>query len=410
MASAAMAETLQEAMALAYTNAPALRGENAGLSATAEEVVQARAGYLPSVSVSATLGRLESDDGTTVESTDPKTAALTAVQPLYRGGRTTAAVGLAKAQVDFARASVRSVEQSVLLGAVAAYMDVRRDEQALSIRTSNVTALRRQREAAEIRFKVGEITKTDVAQAEARLSGALAALSGAEAALASSRATYKTLMGQAPGTLSTPEVDLTLPATLDEAISTALITAPSVKAAEANLTITHKAVSIARSAGLPTLSVEARAARANDSLFDGSELSNTSIVASASVPLYAGGAIASGVRQALAEENQARFALERVRRSVEAGVVDAWSGLRAAETTAAASRDQAKAAAFAFEGVEQEAQVGLRTTLDVLDAQQEYLAAQLAVTAAERNLLVSQYALLAAIGRLDVHVLKLALD
>ena len=407
LASTAHGETLAEALALAYHNAPVLRAERAALDATNEGYVQARAGYLPSVSASASIGRSRSDDGSSVDELDPKTASLTATQPLFRGGQTRAGVDVAKAQIDAGRANLRSVEQTVFLNVVSAYMDVIRDQKALAIRRSNIEALRKQLDAADIRFKVGEITKTDVAQAQARLSAARAAASGAEAALASSRARYKELVGQAPGTLEVPANRADIPSDMDAALQQAWANTPQVEAADAGVAIARKSVVIARAQGLPRLSLQASASRAEDSIAAGSERDSTAITAVASMPLYAGGSISSGVRAALANENRARIQLDQTRRSVESQLVASWTGLEAARMSLEASQAQEQAAAFAYDGVQQEAEVGLRTTLDVLDAQQEYLSAQLAVVSAERDVLVSQHTVLAATGQLSATTLGL---
>jgi outer membrane protein len=273
------------------------------------------------------------------------------------------------------------------------------------IRANNVEVLTRQLQAARDRFEVGEITRTDVAQAEARLSAGEAGLAGARAQLEASRANYAQVVGASPGSLTPPPPAPALPEAFDVAVETALAANPDYLRLKAAERAAVQQVRIDQSSLLPSVSVVGRADRAFDQGIRGAESEGLSATAQVSVPLFDAGILRSRVRQSKTVLDRARSQTEETRRAVVANVSDAWNGHTAARRQVEASRKQESAAKLALEGAEQELQVGLRTTLDVLNAQQEFLEAQLAVVSAERNAYVAAHALLQSVGALDAQTL-----
>ncbi len=417
------AETLTDALTQAYRQAPELQAARETFKSTVQNYPLARAGLLPSLTATGTIGKTRSETtgvttattgtgSTTVVTTgtrdlEPKTASLSLSQSIFRGGRTRAEMARAMAQIEGQVAQLQDTEAQVLLSAVAAYMNVLRDQEAYDIRQTNVATLSRQYDAANIRFEVGEITKTDVAQAEARLAAARAGLASAEAQLAASRAQYQSLMGTMPASLQAPLPVADLPADREAALAASLRENPTYLSAAAAERAAQKTISVARAAGLPTVDLDASLSTARDSIASGSEVDSTAITATLSIPLYRGGAARAAYRAALHDRNRARYALDQVARQVQEATTTAWTALLAARVAKNASRAQERAAEFAFEGVKQEAELGLRTTLDVLDAEQEYLEARLAAVSADRDLVVAEYQVLAAIGRLTAQDLGL---
>lgn len=399
------AETLAEAVALAYQTNPTLRAQRARLRAIDESVVQARTGYAPRADANASA---EVQDSLAGRSNDSLNASVGIQQPLYTGGRVAASVQGARADVLSGREQLRSVETNVLLSVVQAYADIRRDEEALRIRTANVDVLRRQVEEAGVRFEVGEITKTDVSQSEARLALSQANLASARAILANSRARYASIVGQNPGELA-PEPPLpALPATVDEAYAIAEAENPQIRTADFAERAAQARVRAARAEFAPSVSLRGTAAGRISPIeleFRGTDIGELRDTFSASlnanIPLFTGGLNASRVRQALEQQNTARFQIDEARRTVLNDVAQAWNGLLAARASLIANEEQVRAAGVAFEGVTAEQQVGLRTTLDVLNAQQELRNAELLLINARRDAYVAEASVLASMGRLQ---------
>jgi outer membrane protein len=423
MGAPAAAQTLEETLAVAYQSNPVLAAERARLRQTEEGFYQARAGRLPSLSAGAEIG-----DGTSWGQSSPAALppgsgtgaggsssadlgySVTASQPLYRGGRIDGNIDAAIARIEAARASLLSVEQQVLLDAIAAHMNIVRDTQVVSIRRNNVEVLNEQLRAARDRFEVGEITRTDVAQAEAAVAAAQAQLSAAQAQLAASRAQYERVVGaqalevQAPGTL--PE----LPDSLGTAAETATVRNPAILSAQYLEEAARQQVRIARGALLPEASLTARASESRQSDFTGRARGSATIGAQVSVPIFTGGLNRSQVRQAQAGVDEARLQIVSARRSVIEDVTNAWNDYLTAQAVIESSREAVRANEIAFEGVEQEALVGLRTTLDVLQTQQTLLDSRLQLVQAERDLQVAAYVLRQAIGSLYAESLGLPVD
>jgi len=282
-----------------------------------------------------------------------------------------------------------------------------RDLSVVSIRSNNVEVLAEQLRAARDRFEVGEITRTDVAQAEARLSGARAQFSAAQAALAASRAAYQRVTGIEPVEPADPAAAPVTPEDYAEAVEVAISNNPDLLAAQYSERAAEQGVRVARGALLPEVSVSASASEDRTSDFTGQARGSASVRAQVSIPIFTGGLNRSRVREARAGADVARLQGLAVRRQVVEGVSNAWNNYLAALAVITSSREAVRANEIAFDGVEQEAFVGLRTTLDVLNAEQELLNSRLELVRAERDLTVASYALMQAMGLL--HTGRLAL-
>ncbi|WP_340644459.1 TolC family outer membrane protein [Phenylobacterium sp.] len=424
----AAAETLADAIALAYDSNPTLQAQRASQRALDENYVQARSGYRPSLSVSAggayqeirtpAAARGLSIDtngdgipdaaGAGIRESNSGSGALSLNQPLYTGGRVAAAVSAAEADILTGRENLRRVETQVLGTVITAYVDTRRDQEAMRIRQENVRVLERQLEESKARFDVGEITRTDVAQSESRLSAAQSLFQSAQAQLAISRGNYVAVVGQSPGDLAPePSLATLLPATVDQAFDTAQADNPLIRAAQYTEQASKARVSGARAERMPTIGLTARLGYSGGAEpFDG-DLYSRSVTAGAtvSIPLFSGGLTSSRVRQTIERNNVDRIGIEGARRSVLQNLTQAWSQLTASRAIIGSTDTQVRAARIAAEGTRQEQQVGLRTTLDVLNAEQELRAAELAQVNARRDEYVAAASVLAQMGHLEASYL-----
>jgi TolC family type I secretion outer membrane protein len=408
----AFAQTLQEALAAAYTNNPTLESQRAALRATDENVPQALSNWRPTVSLSSSYGR-------TLQNTAPDAAArpdidinpfvnsLTVAQPLYRGGRTVAATQSAEAQVQAGRATLANTEQTVLQQVVAAYMDVLQNTAVLGLNRNNEQVLTRQLEAARDRFRVGEITRTDVSQAEARLSRARSDRSAAEGNLTSSRAIFQRAVGLAPERLSPPPPLTGLPPNETQAVEIGMNESPQLLAAVYTEVSSRYDIRAASGALLPTVTANGTAQRGIEQQQPNQNLNTLSLTATVTVPLYESGATYSAVRQRRQINSQRMIQVEEQRRAVREGVIRSWEALQTARSVITARQAQVDASRVALDGVTQEAQVGSRTTLDVLDAEQELLDASVGLVRAQRDEFVASYTLLQSVGRLTARTLGL---
>jgi outer membrane protein len=408
-AGAASAESLLDAVSLAYQTNPTLLQQRANQRSVDEEYVQALAGYRPTVGISATDSYVNGFDPTfgaplTLNST---AGSINVSQPLYTGGRVATAVSAAEADILQGRETLRNTEATILTSVIQAYVDVRRDGEALNINLENVKVLQRQLDEAKAQFDVGTITRTDVAQAQARLSAAQAQLSAAQATLSVSRAAYASVVGQAPTDLA-PEPDLPgVPETFDAAMDVATQNNPALRAAQYAEEATRHRVAQARADYLPSANVQA----SYGSTFTPSEglsleqRSGFSATATLTVPLFTGGLTGSRVRQALEHDNMARLGVDGAQRDVLRSVSQAWAQVLSTRASLASNEEQVKADSIAAEGTRQEYQVGLRTTIDVLNAEQELRDAQLALVNSRHDNYVATAQLLAAMGRLEAREL-----
>lgn len=411
----ARAQQLNDVLAAAYSNNPTLLAARAALRATDEGVPQARSGWRPTVSLTGEAGRSFADAHpsaalTQATSLSPATVGLSVSQPLYRGGRTEAATDTAEASVQASRQDLATTERRVLQDAVTAYMDVLRDQAVLDLTRNNEQVLRRQLDATRERFRVGEITRTDVAQAESRLSRATADRSSAEGALISSRAIYARIVGEQPGVLTQPPPLPALPTSETEALSVADQENPDLQAAQFRELAARSDVRATSGALLPTVSLNASANKGLEQSRVDAITETARATVQVSVPLYEAGGIYSQTRQKKQVHNQRRIQVDEQRRAVRQAVVQAWENLNTARSNITARKAQVQASRIALDGVQQEAEVGSRTTLDVLDAEQEYLDAQVAQVRAERDEYVAGFALLSSVGRLSARNLGLAVD
>jgi len=411
LAAAAHADTLADAIALAYQSNPTLQSQRAQLRALDESYVQARAGFRPQANIQAQVayanGPSTLDVGVTSDS-----AALNLTQPIYTGGLTSAQVRAAEGDIQSGRQRLRQVEATVLQSVIQAYVDVRRDQQALAIAVENVKVLRRQLDETKARFEVGQITRTDVAQAQARLAAAESQLSSAQAQLGVSRANYVAVVGQSPGDLAAePPLD-GIPATVDQAFDTAAKNNPGILTADFAEQAAAARVAVAKAAYRPTLSLSAAVGYENSltnapllGLQGGIYDHNVTAAATLTQPLFAGGMNASRIREALENDNAQRIAVELAQRQAVQSVAQAWNQLLAARSSIASNQEQVHADEVAYEGVRQEADVGLRTTLDVLNAEQELRNAQLALVDARHDQYVASAGVLSAMGLLEAKAL-----
>lgn len=402
----AAAETLADAIALAYDSNPTLQAQRATQRALDETVVQARAGYRPTLSVTALRQDSETDiPGVAVTTrSNLARATLSVSQPIWTGGRVASAVSAAEADVLAGRENLRRIEAQVLANVITAYVDVRANQQAVAIREENVKVLARQLEESNARFEVGEITRTDVAQSEARLAAAQAQLRSAQAQLAISRAGYAAVVGQNPGELAPePGLESLLPGDVDLAFDVAEQNNPQIRAAEYAAQASKARVSAARAERMPTLSVAGTLQFQGEAEPYSAGNFPRSVVgqATVSVPLFSGGVTSSRIRAQVERNNADRIGVETARRSVLQSVTQSWNQLLAARANIGSSQQQVKAAMIAAEGTRQEQQVGLRTTIDVLNAEQELRSAQLSQVTAVRDAYVASAGVLAAMGRLE---------
>jgi len=400
-AAPASAQTLKETLAQAYDGSPDIAAARAALRTRDEQEAINRAGYRPSVSTSAGAGLgYEESQIRGNNATAPFTMSLDGRQNLYDGGRTTNRVESARESVRAGRESLISTEQDVLSAAAISFVDVRRDRVFVSLAENNVRVIAEQLQASRDRFEVGEITRTDVSQAEARLADARSDLARRRGLLASSERTYQQVVGALPGDLAEPPMLPNVPTSLDEALAGARERNPDLKSARYNEAAARRDIKTAIGALLPSLDLTGSLSYTDgDTGTAGSDVGNAEIAVSATFPLYQGGAEYAGVRQSQAAASQRLATIGSVGRSVDANAAIAWSDLDVARAAIVAQRESVRANAIALDGVRQEALAGVRTTLDVLDAEQELLNARTSLVAAERDEYVAVVNLLVAVGQ-----------
>ncbi|MCA3446057.1 MAG: TolC family outer membrane protein [Rhodobacter sp.] len=402
------AETLADALIAAYRNSNLLAQNQAVLRAADEDVAQAVATLRPVVAFVADgqYGYSEQLLGTGLTVVNEglfSNLALSAQMMVFDFGRTQLAIEAAKETVLATREALISVEQQVLLAAVSAFVSVRLQQEIVSLRENNVRVIGEQLRAAQDRFEVGEVTRTDVAQAEARLAQARANLVVAQGDLAIARENYRAATGNYPGALSAPPAPPRIADTLDAARSVALRTHPAIRQAQREVKAAELTVARARANLKPTLSATASLSVDQDGLQEngfGLSLRQT---------IYSGGALSSALRQSIANR-EARFAgLQQRGVEVAENVGTVWSNLDVADASITATEQQIAAAQIAFDGVREEASLGARTTLDVLDAEQDLLDARASRLTAEAQRYVGIYQLLSSMGLLTVDHLELGI-
>ena len=411
LAAPVSAETLVDALVSAYLNNPTLEAGRAQLRAVDENVPQALSGWRPTVEIDSSAGVNRSKTNSLKAKTlTPWSGQFSVVQPLYRGGRTIAGTEQAKSQVRAERARLVTVEQDVLLDTSIAYINVLRDEAVVELRRNNVHVLQRQLEATRDRFEVGEITRTDVAQAEARLSASVSDRVQAEGDLVSSRAAYVRLVGSAPGTLQPAPRLRDLPESEANAIDLAMENSPLLEAAKAEEEASRHAIDVSRGRLLPVVELNGDVSHREDVSISVDESDDYGISAQVTVPLYQAGAVYSEIRQNRETNSQRIVQVGETQRDVVESVTQTWEALNTSRAVIQSRQDEVRAAEIALEGVRQESIVGARTTLDVLDAEQELLDARVALVRAERDEFVASFELAAAIGALTAANLELPVE
>lgn len=413
------ADTLKEALTRAYEDNPTLEGARAQQRATDENVVIQRAQALPSVTASGTYSEFLRQSSTSFISPERSfSGSLDLSLPVFQGGAVSNGILAAENRVEAGRADLRGSESFLFTQVVAAYMNVILNEALVSLSGNNVDVLAVNLEATSDRFEIGDLTRTDVAQSESRLALARGDLRTAQANLLAARETYIELVGTPPADLQPPPPLPGLPASPDEAVDIALEHNPQLIAARERAEAAGYDVTVAGAGRLPTVSVFTNGGYQNFLGTLGSlgptpaDQTSTSATAGVrlSVPLFQGGRVAARQRQANA---QAEASLEQViatERGVIADVRAAYSSWRASNAIIASSEAAVAAASLSLEGVRAENTVGNRTILDILDAQQELLRAQVQLVTARRNAYVAGFALLAAMGKAEARDLGLGDD
>ncbi|MDJ0448091.1 TolC family outer membrane protein [Methylocystis sp. JR02] len=421
----AQAESLLSALARAYAGNPDLNQSRANVRVRDEETPKAAAGMRPKANIQASAGpqygnlRIPGGRNTTTGQRQyfgdefvgwPRGATLNITQNVFDGGRTANSMRQAESGVFAARATMRLTEQAILQNGATAYMNVLRDTAVVNLRKNNISVLEQQLKQTRDRFDVGEVTRTDVAQAEASLAQARSDLYAAQAQLKTSIANYHQLIGNDPSHLEPGRsLEPLLPKSLNEAIAIALAEHPGVVSALHQVDAAELAVKVAESALSPTLSVNAQVSNQYDSFlgFPGSRQFSAAATGQLNVPLYQGGAEYASIRQAKEQLGQARLNADLQRDSVRASVVSSYGLLETAKASIISQQAAVKAAETALSGVREEAKVGQRTTLDVLNAQQALLNARVGLVISQRDRVVASYAALGSIGRLSAQEINL---
>jgi len=411
--SQADAETLREALVKAYMNNPTLNSERATVRATDEGVSQALANWRPEVTWTGTAGKERNDNnsrtGSNREQTlTPVTSTFAVTQPLFRGFRTEAATAEAEANVEAARARLLEKEQEVLMDAVLAYSNIVRDEAVLELNRNNEQVLRRQFEATTDRFEVGELTRTDVSQAQARFAKATADRIQSEGDLESSRATYEKIIGDLATKPIPSPLPSDIPATVEEVVERAQQSNPLFLAALADEKAAIKNIDEVAGKLLPELNLTAGAETTLETSSQDTRTESASVGLTLTVPFYQKGTVYSQIRQAKQTAAEKRMDMEEARRNAVESGRTGWEGLVTARARIQSFLAQIRSAEVALDGVQREAAVGSRTVLDVLDAEQELLDAKVSLVRAQRDELVAIYELKKAIGELTAE--KLGLD
>lgn len=395
-------ETLAQALASAYANNPTLNAQRASLRATDEGVPQALAGFRPTIAAGVSASLADTNGSTTY----PRSESLTLTQPLFQGLRTVNGVNAAESAVLAGREVLRNTEQTTLLAAVQAFMDVVKSQAILNLQKQNVDFLGQQVRAAQDKLKVGAGTRTDVAQTNASLAAGQATLNTAAASLGTAIAVYEQVIGHKPRNLGTAtSIDRLLPRDLNSALADGITLHPAILAAGYDMDIAEFNVKVAEGALLPTLALQSSLSH-NEGGSSG-QATSASAVLNLSVPLYAGGNPSSKVRQAKETLGGARIQVDVARNQVREQTISEWGILEAAGAQIRAADAQVSAQNLVLSGIVEQQKVGQATTLDVLTAQQTLLSARVAIVTAQHDRVVASYALLADIGELNAEFLGL---
>ncbi len=407
-------QTLGQSLIDAYLSNPTLMAQQAKVRSVDEQLPQALSGWRPTAKVTADNGTEATfSNATTLDKRrqhrNPRSLSFTLSQPIYSGGQTLAATSKAENSIMAERAQLQVVEQSVLLSAVTAYANVFRDQAVLALKVNNEQVLKRQLEATKDRFQVGEITRTDVHQAESRLAQATADRIGAEGDQVSSRSAFTNIVGKPPGRLKAPEMPFNLPKSIKEVIA-AVAENPKVAVAEYKEMALLDNVDKTRGELLPSVSLSGTASRSFNASGETSRSDSYEAKLTLTMPLYQAGSVYSNLRQAKQDVAEQRSKIDQERRDATERATRSWEALRTARARIESFKTQIKSSEVALEGVKREEAVGSRTILDTLDAEQELLDARVNLVTAQRDEIVAVFELKEAIGSLTMASMGLSVD
>lgn len=403
-------DLFKDALSATYQNNPRIKAERQKLQGTDENVNQALSGFRPSAGITYDRGRKRTDfGGAGWNYADVNDTTIRAEQPLFRGFGTISSYRAAKQRVKAGQADLMAVEQAVLLQAITAYVDVVSNQSILELSRNNKDVLEKQLQASKDRFEVGEVTRTDVAQSEARLSQARTDVIESEGQLISAIAAFERTIGFKPeGALNLPDHAPELPASLQEALNQARDANPQLLSALRNYKASDYDITTNISTILPRVSLIGQMTdQKSAGLLGNSKLEQDSVIVNFQIPLYQSGAEYSRVREAKAIARQQKHNAMETELSVEEGVTRAWEDLETSIATITERNDQINAAEIALDGVKQEQEYGARTVLDVLDAEQELFSARTNLVRAQRDRTVATYNLLVTLGQLSPEALEL---
>lgn len=403
------AETITQALVSAYATNPTLQAERARQRGTDEGVSQALSGWRPTITGTGDGGfqETETTPGPNTD-TNPYGFSFTVTQPLFRGFQTINGTAQAEKLALAGQQTLLRIEQAVLLDGATAFMNVIRDLTIVNLRRQNVENLQEQLKGTQARFNVGELTQTDVAQSRARLSQARSDLATAKSNLGASRADYRRIVGRAPANLRFPaSIRKKLPKTLQEAIALAQQRNPAVLEARYNEEASAHAVDVAIGDLLPSADLQAQYSHREEPSSNINNTDTLSVLGQVTVPIYQAGRESSEVREAKQINHQRKQEVLEAIRDVRDEVVTAWNEWIAARQNIQSDSDQVKANELAYRGIQQEALVGSRTILDVLDTNEDLINSQILLVQSRRDEVVASYRLLAAVGRLTAQGLML---
>ena len=407
----ASAETIEETMIKAYMTNPTLAAERAQLRVTDENLPQALALRRPTVTGQGDVGEEYVDTNKQGSgSLTPRDLSVGVTQPLWTGGRADAAISQAEYLVRAERANLLNTEETVLLQAATAHLDVVRDQTLLDLANNNVKVLEKSRDEAKAQLAAGVATKTDLAQAEARLAQGIADQRRNEANLINSRANYLQVVGDMPGTLQPPPAVANLPSSEDAALKQATVNNPQVITAQANEQAARAGIDVADAQLMPTLGVSGQLAHQDDQQLGGLRTDSAQVLLTLTVPFYQGGGEYSKIRAAKESYGASQNQIEAALRVATLNATQAWQNLEAARANILSFQSQIEANTIAYSGVVEEQRVGTRTLLDVLNAQQELFTSQSNLATAQHDEAVSAYQLKTAVGEMTALALNLQVD
>lgn len=408
----ARAQSMEEAMAMAYGRNPALMAERAKLRVMDEKVPEALSGYRPDIEATGGIGRSRQyAAGAGADTLSPHDVGINIKQPLFRGFRTTSAVDAAESGVMAGRAALENAEQELLYQAAKAYLDVQRSQKIVELTKGNEEVLKTNLLATQERFKVGEVTKTDISQSEARLSAATAQRIKAEGDLENDRAAYYRVIGSEPNALQPSGLSFDEPRDLDDVVAAATKMNPAIIAASYARDAAKANIALAQGSLLPEVSIVGSLSHSEDqNILMPNRQNDATIMGRVTIPLYKSGADYARIRAAREAEGQKKYEIEDARDKVREIAIRAWRNLKTAQAAIEATKAQKDSAELALHGVQEEQKAGTRTVLDTLNAEQEVLNANVDLVQAEHDETLARLQIKAATGNLTARSLRLKVD